>query len=102
MIGLVGSTHQVLIGPAIKVRVLAADKAVPSIADLTLTFKHGVSEVAKVDTLSGPVAVVSLVFAGVFLLTLLKNKLTSATLNSSPIMAKKLVHSLERQLGIML
>lgn len=99
---MVGSTHQVLIGPTIKVRVLAADEAVPSIADLTLAFKHGVTEVVKEYALSGPVAVVSLVFAGVFLLAYLKNKQTSATLNSSPIMVSKLVHSLRRQLGIML
>lgn len=87
MIGLVGSTHQVLIGPAIKVRVLAADKAVPSIADLTLAFKHGVTEVVKEYALSGPVAVVSLVFAGVFLLTLLFIKLGSLHSHSKGLIA---------------
>lgn len=98
MIGLVGSTHQVLIGPAIKVRVLTADDAVTSIANLTLAFEHGVTEVAKVDTLSRPVAVVSPLFAGVFLLANLKNKQTSAMLNSSAIT----VPSLGKQQGIML
>lgn len=69
---MVGSTHQVLIGPAIKVRVLAANETVPSIADFTLAFKHWITKVAKVDTLSGSVAVVGFILAGVFLFTYLK------------------------------
>lgn len=66
-----------MIGPAVEVRVLAADVAVPGIADFTITFVHGVTEVAHVDTLSRPVAVVGLVFAGVFCFTnLQKNEQT--------------------------
>jgi len=94
VIGFVGSTHQVLIGPAIKVRVLAANETVPSIADFTLAFKHWVTKVAKVDALRGSVAVVGFILAGVFLLAYLKNEKTlfrnySGTLYSSPIMVNK-------------
>lgn len=83
VVGLVGSTHQVLIRPAIKVRVLAADESVPSVTDLTLALKHGLTEVAEVNALSRPVAVVGFFLAGVFLLTHLKNKQTNTQQQSN-------------------
>ena len=69
VIGGIGVTHQVVIGPAVQVGVLPADEAVPCVADLTVTLVHGVAEVAEVHTVCVPVAVMGLILAGVLRLT---------------------------------
>lgn len=66
MIGGVGPAHQVLIGPAVQVGVLAADDAVARIADPALALVHGVAEMAEVDALGVFVAAVGVVLTGVF------------------------------------
>lgn len=66
MVGGVGGANQVLVGPAIQVRVLATDAPVACIACLALALVHGVTEVAQVDALRVPVAAVGLVLARVF------------------------------------
>ena len=72
VVGGVGGADQVLVGPAIQVRVLPADEPITRIARLALALVHGVAEVAQVDALRMPVAVVALVPAGVLRLTQLR------------------------------
>ena len=69
VIGGVGATHEVLIWPAVQVRVLSAEESVSGVARPALTLVHGVAEVAQVDALCVLVAVVGLVFAWVLWLT---------------------------------
>lgn len=61
----VSATHEVLIGPAVQIRVLSADEAIPSVTSATLTLVHGVAEVADVDAFRMFVAVVGFVLARV-------------------------------------
>jgi len=65
VVGSVGTTHEVVIGPAVEVRVLPAEEAVTSVARPALTLVHGVAEVAQVDALGRLVAVVGPVLARV-------------------------------------
>jgi hypothetical protein len=65
VVSCIGHTHQVLIWPAVKVRVLPTDDAVASIARLALTAVHGVTVVAQVVTLGVLVAVMCPICAGV-------------------------------------
>lgn len=69
VVGGISSTHQVLIGPTIQIRIFSTDKAITSIANLTLTFIHRVTEVAKVDALSKPMTTMGLVLARVLRFT---------------------------------
>lgn len=66
VVGSIGGTDQVAVGPAVQVRVLPADKPIACIAYLALALVHGVAEVAQVDALRMPVAVVCLVLTRVF------------------------------------
>lgn len=61
----VSATHKVLIGPAVQVRVLSTDEAIPSVTSATLTLVHRVTEVADVDAFCMFVAVVGFVLARV-------------------------------------
>lgn len=70
----VGSTHKVLIRPAIQVWVFSTNEAISSVTGLTLTLVHWVTEVADVDTFSIFVTIVGLVLAWVLWLTHLKKK----------------------------
>lgn len=72
VVGGVGGADQVLVGPAVQVRIFPTDEPVTRVARPALALEHGVAEVAQVDTLSMPVAVVGLVLAGVFRLTHLR------------------------------
>lgn len=65
MVGCVGHAHQVLVGPAVQVRVLPADDAVACVAGLALTAVHGVAVMAQVVALGVLVAVVRSVCAWV-------------------------------------
>lgn len=66
--------HQVVIGPAVQVRVLSANEAVSGVARPTLALVHGIVEVADVDAFGIFVAAVGLVLAGILGLTHLKGK----------------------------
>ena len=65
MVSCIGHAHQVLVGPAIQVRVLPTDDAVAGVARLALAAVHGVAVVAQVVALGVLVAVVCPVCAGV-------------------------------------
>lgn len=54
----VGHAHQVLVRPAVEVRVLSTDDAIACVARLALTAVHGVTVVAQVVALGILVAVV--------------------------------------------
>lgn len=69
VVGGISSTHQVLVGPAIQIRIFSTDKAISSIANFTLTFVHRVTEVAKVNALSKPMTTMGLVLARVLRFT---------------------------------
>lgn len=58
MVGCIGHTHQVLVGPAVHVGVLLADDAVASVAGLALAAVHGVAVMAHVVAFGVTVAVV--------------------------------------------
>lgn len=70
----VGTTHEVLIGPAIQVRVFSTDEAVSSVTGSTFTLEHRVIKVAGVDTFGIFVAAVGLVLAWVLWFTHLKER----------------------------
>lgn len=74
MIGGVGSTHKVLIGPAIQIWVFSTNEAVSSVTSPALTLVHRVTEVADVDAFGIFVTVVGFVLAWVLWLTHLKKK----------------------------
>lgn len=80
MVGSISAAHKVLIGPSIQVRVFPADETVAGEADLALTLVHGVAEVAEVDALGVPVAIVGFIFAGVLWLTYLRTTNTQTML----------------------
>lgn len=61
----VSAAHKVLIGPAVQVRVLSTDEAVPSVTSATLALVHRVAEVADVDAFRVFVAVVGFFLARV-------------------------------------
>lgn len=65
MVSCVGHAHQVLVRPAVEVRVLATDDAIARVARLALTAVHGVTVVAQVVALGILVAVVCPIRAGV-------------------------------------
>lgn len=72
----VSATHEVLIGPAVQVRVLSADETIPSITSATLTLVHRVAEVADVDTFCMFVASVGFFLARVLGFTHLNGQQT--------------------------
>lgn len=72
--GGVGTTHKVLIGPAIQVRVFSTDKTISSIANPALTLVHRVTEVAEVDAFSVFMTVMGLVLAWVLWLAHLEEE----------------------------
>lgn len=74
MISGVSVTHEVLIGPAVQIRVLSTDEAIPSVTSATLTLVHRVAEVADVDAFCMFVAVVGFFFARVLGFTHLKGQ----------------------------
>ena len=65
VVGGIGHAHQVLVGPAVQVRVLTADDATACVAGLALTAVHGVTVMAQVAALGVLVAVVCPICAGV-------------------------------------
>jgi len=65
VVGGVLHTHQVGVGPAVQIGVLAADVAVASVPGLALASVHGVGELPQVVTAGVLVAVVTPVQAGV-------------------------------------
>lgn len=74
MVGGIGSTHKILIGPAIQVRVLPADIAITSVTSATFTLVHWITEMAEVNTVSRSMTVVGLVLAGILWLAHLRDK----------------------------
>ena len=58
-----------MVGPAVQVKVLSTDDAVPSEADAALALVHRLDDVAEEDALSKPVAAVAVVLAGVIRFT---------------------------------
>lgn len=70
----VGTTHEVVIGPSVQVRVFSTDETISSVAGPALTLVHGVTEVVDVDAFGIFVAVVGFVFAGVLWLAHLQQK----------------------------
>lgn len=65
VIGGVLHTHQVSVGPSIKVTVLSANTAIPGIAWPALTAEHGLGEDSQVNTVCIFMAVVATVLTGV-------------------------------------
>lgn len=63
VVGCISAAHEVLIGPAVQIRVLSTDEAVPSVTSATLALVHGVAEVADVNALCMFVAVMGFVLA---------------------------------------
>lgn len=70
----VSAAHKVMIGPAVQIRVLSADEAIPSVTSATLAFVHGVAEVTDVDAFRVLVAIVGFVLARVLGFTHLNGK----------------------------
>lgn len=68
------TTHKVLIGPAIQVRVFSTKEAISSVTSPTLTLVHRVTEVADVDAFGIFVTVVGPVLAWIFRLAHLREK----------------------------
>lgn len=65
MVGGISSTHQVLVGPTIQIRIFSTDKAISCVANLTVTFIHRITEVAKVDAFGESMTIMCLVLARV-------------------------------------
>lgn len=65
MVCSIGSTNQILIGPAIKIKVLSTHNAISSVTNTALALVHGLSDVAEEDTLSVFMATVGVVFTWV-------------------------------------
>lgn len=65
MVGGISPTCQVLVGPAIQVKVLPTDDAIAGIANPTLTLVHGVNEMTEEDAAGRLVAAVGVILAGV-------------------------------------
>lgn len=65
VVGGVLHTMQVNVWPSVKVTVLSADTAVPSVPWLALAAVHGLGKDAQVDAVCIPMAVVAPVLAGV-------------------------------------
>lgn len=65
MVGGIGDTKEVSVGPAIQVSVFAADVPVTSKTRFALTAVHGVGEDAQVDAVGMLVAVVGPILARV-------------------------------------
>lgn len=70
----IGTTHKVLIGPAIQVWVFSTNETISCITRPTLTLVHRVTEVADVDAFGIFVTVVGLVLAWVLWLAHLEKK----------------------------
>lgn len=77
MVCSIGCTHQILIGPTIKIKVLSTHNAISSITNTALAFVHGLSDVAEEDTLCILMATVGIVFAWVVRFTHLFKKIKS-------------------------
>lgn len=69
VVGGISSTHQVLVGPTIQIRIFFTDEAISSIANLALAFIHRVVEVAKVDAFSKPMTTMGFVIARILRFT---------------------------------
>lgn len=65
MVGGICSTHKILVGPSIQIKVLSTDDAISSITDTAFTLVHWVTKVTKEDAFRILVATVAVVFAGV-------------------------------------
>lgn len=65
VVGCISAAHEVLIGPAVQIRVLSTDEAVPGVTGATLALVHGVAEVADVNALCMFVAVMGFFLAGI-------------------------------------
>lgn len=65
MVGGICSTHKILVGPSIQIKVLSTDDAISSITNAALTLVHRVAEVSKEDALCILVATVAVVLTGV-------------------------------------
>lgn len=81
VVGGISSTHQVLVGPTIQIRIFSTDKAISSITNFTLTFVHRVTEVAKVNALSRLMTTMGLVLARVLRFTNLLDLKDGRSLN---------------------
>lgn len=65
MVSCIGHAHQVLVGPAVQVRVLPTDDAIARVTRLTLAAVHRVAVVAEVVALGILVTVMRPICAGV-------------------------------------
>lgn len=65
MICSIGSTHQILIWPTIKIKILSTHNAISSITSTALALVHGLSDMAEEDALCILMATVSIVFTWV-------------------------------------
>lgn len=74
MVCSIGSTHQILIGPSIKIKVLSTYNAISSITNAALALVHRLCDVAEEDTLSILMATVGIVFTWVVRFTHLFKK----------------------------
>lgn len=71
MVSGISTTHKVLIGPAIQIRVFTTNEAISSVTRPTLTLVHWITEVADVDAFGIFVTVVRPVLTWVLRLTYL-------------------------------
>lgn len=74
MVCSIGSTHQILIGPTIKIKVLSTHNAISSITNTALALVHGLSDMAEKDALCILMATVCIVFTWVVRFTQLFKK----------------------------
>lgn len=65
MVGGICSTHKILVGPSIQIKVLSTDDAVSSITNTAFTLVHRVTEVSQEDAFSILVATVAVILTGV-------------------------------------
>lgn len=65
MVGGICSTHKILVGPSIQIKVFSTNDAVSSITNTALTLVHRVAEVSQEDAFSILVATVAVVLTGV-------------------------------------
>lgn len=69
MVCCISSTDQVIIRPAIQIRILTTDASITSITCPTFTFVHRITEMAEIDALCRLMAAVCLVLAWVLRFT---------------------------------
>jgi len=69
MVCCISSTDQVVIRPAIQIRILTTDASIASVTRPAFTFVHRIAEMAQVDALRRLMAAVRLVLARVLRFT---------------------------------